>query len=59
MSKTVWREDIANAPHDQTLLLITKPHMLDAATEHVYDILVGYRRAATIILSPRPPKWPS
>jgi hypothetical protein len=42
MSKTAWSEDIANAPHDRLLLLITKPQMLDAATEHIYDILVGY-----------------
>jgi hypothetical protein len=52
MSKTVWREDIANAPHDQTLLLITKPHMLDAATEHVYDILVGYWHAKKMAFVP-------
>src|SRR6266436_6156435 len=40
MSKIVWRDDIANAPHGRLLLLITKPQMLDAATEHIYDILV-------------------
>jgi hypothetical protein len=45
MSKTAWREDMANAPHDRLLLLITKPQMFDAATEHVYDILVGYWHA--------------
>jgi hypothetical protein len=42
MSKIAWREDIANAPHDRLLLLLTKPKQLDAATEHIYDILVGY-----------------
>jgi hypothetical protein len=45
MSKIVWREDIANAPHDRRLLLITQPQMFDAADEHVYDVLVGYWNA--------------
>jgi hypothetical protein len=45
MSKIVWRDDIANAPHDQLLLLLTRPQMLDGAAEHIHDILVGYRHA--------------
>jgi hypothetical protein len=45
MSKIAWREDIANAPKDKLLLLLTQPQMLDATEEHIFDILVGYWHA--------------
>jgi hypothetical protein len=45
MSKIAWREDIANAPKDKLLLLLTQPQMFDATEEHIFDILVGYWHA--------------
>jgi hypothetical protein len=42
-----WNDFISNdaTPHDRLLLLLTRPQMLDAAAEHIHDILVGYWHA--------------
>jgi hypothetical protein len=39
-----WKDFISNDAtlHGRRLLLITQPDTLDAAQEHIYDVVVGY-----------------